>query len=160
MSDHLRRIRDERLDPATTVPQTPTDLAATSTSRTPLTRTRATWFGICVAAVLSIVLFGCMLQSTSGRLVIFAYHGFPWLTYRRAWHPNLQMRGFKEEDTTTTQFDMLVLNDMDCFYLVMDVIDRTLACAAALLRQHMVDKGAEHRAYVRSTGEDLPEVRN
>jgi xylulose-5-phosphate/fructose-6-phosphate phosphoketolase len=102
---------------------------------------------------------------TTDRPVIFAYHGYPWLihrlTYRRAGHSNLHVRGFKEEGTTTTPFDMLVLNDMDRFHLVMDVIDRTpgLARRAAVVRQQMVDKRAEHRAYVRHAGEDLPEVR-
>jgi len=103
---------------------------------------------------------------TTDRPIVFAYHGYPWLihrlTYRRAGHPNLHVRGFKEEGTTTTPFDMLVLNDMDRFHLVMDVIDRTpgLARRAAVLRQQMVDKRAEHRTYVRRTGEDLPEVRD
>jgi xylulose-5-phosphate/fructose-6-phosphate phosphoketolase len=101
---------------------------------------------------------------TTDRPVVFAYHGYPWLihrlTYRRHGHPNLHVRGFKEEGTTTTPFDMLVLNDMDRFHLVMDVIDRVpgLARRAAVLRQQMVDKRAEHHAYVRRTGEDLPEV--
>ena len=72
------------------------------------------------------------------------------------------MRGYKEEGTTTTPFDMVVLNDMDRFHLVMDVIDRVpgLGQRAARLRQHMVDKRAEHRAYIREHGEDLPEVRD
>ncbi|MGA5305993.1 phosphoketolase family protein [Nucisporomicrobium flavum] len=103
---------------------------------------------------------------TTDRPVIMAYHGYPWLihrlTYRRTNHDNLHVRGYKEEGTTTTPFDMLVVNDMDRFHLVMDVIDRVpgLARKAAVLRQHMVDKRAEHRAYVRRTGEDLPEVRD
>ena len=103
---------------------------------------------------------------TTDRPVIFAYHGYPWLihrlTYRRTNHPNIHVRGYKEEGTTTTPFDMLVLNDMDRYHLVMDVIDRVpgLARRAAVLRQQMVDKRAEHRAYVRRTGEDLPEVRD
>jgi xylulose-5-phosphate/fructose-6-phosphate phosphoketolase len=72
------------------------------------------------------------------------------------------VRGYKEEGTTTTPFDMLVLNDMDRFHLVMDVIDRVpgLARRAAMLRQRMVDKRAQHSEYVRETGEDLPEVRD
>ncbi len=103
---------------------------------------------------------------TTDRPVIFAYHGYPWLihrlTYRRTNDPNIHVRGYKEEGTTTTPFDMLVLNDMDRYHLVMDVIDRVpgLARRAAVLRQQMVDKRAEHRAYVRRTGEDLPEVRD
>ncbi|GIF45074.1 phosphoketolase family protein [Actinoplanes xinjiangensis] len=103
---------------------------------------------------------------TTDRPIIMAYHGYPWLihrlTYRRTNHHNLHVRGYKEEGTTTTPFDMLVVNDMDRFHLVMDVIDRVpgLARKAAVLRQQMVDKRAEHRAYVRRTGEDLPEIRD
>jgi xylulose-5-phosphate/fructose-6-phosphate phosphoketolase len=103
---------------------------------------------------------------TSDRPVIFAYHGYPWLihrlTYRRTNHANIHVRGYKEEGTTTTPFDMLVLNDTDRYHLVMDVIDRVpgLARRAAALRQRMVDKRAEHHDYVRRTGEDLPEVRD
>jgi xylulose-5-phosphate/fructose-6-phosphate phosphoketolase len=103
---------------------------------------------------------------TTDRPVIFAYHGYPWLihrlTYRRTNHNNIHVRGYKEEGTTTTPFDMLVLNDMDRYHLVMDVIDRVpgLARKAATLRQRMVDKRVEHRAYVRSTGMDLAEVAN
>jgi xylulose-5-phosphate/fructose-6-phosphate phosphoketolase len=103
---------------------------------------------------------------TTDRPVIFAYHGYPWLihrlTYRRTNHDNIHVRGYKEEGTTTTPFDMLVLNDMDRFHLVMDVIDRVpgLARRAATLRQLMVDKRTEHHDYVRRTGEDLPEVRD
>jgi len=102
---------------------------------------------------------------TTDRPVIFAYHGYPWLihrlTYRRTNHANIHVRGYKEEGTTTTPFDMLVMNDMDRFHLVTDVIDRVpgLARRAASLRQQMVDKRAEHREYTRRTGEDLPEVR-
>jgi xylulose-5-phosphate/fructose-6-phosphate phosphoketolase len=103
---------------------------------------------------------------TTDRPVIFAYHGYPWLihrlTYRRHGHDNLHVRGYKEEGTTTTPFDMLVLNDMDRYHLVMDVIDRVpgLARRAATLRQDMVDRRNRHRAYVRRTGEDLPEITN
>ena len=103
---------------------------------------------------------------TTDRPVIFAYHGYPWLihrlTYRRTNHPDIHVRGYKEEGTTTTPFDMLVRNDMDRYHLVMDVIDRVpgLARRAAVLRQKMVDRRAEHRDYVRRTGEDLPEVRD
>jgi xylulose-5-phosphate/fructose-6-phosphate phosphoketolase len=103
---------------------------------------------------------------TTDRQVIFAYHGYPSLihrlTYRRANHHNIHVRGYKEEGTTTTPFDMLVLNDMDRFHLVIDVIDRVpgLARRAAILRQRMVDKRAQHSEYVRETGEDLPEVRD
>jgi xylulose-5-phosphate/fructose-6-phosphate phosphoketolase len=103
---------------------------------------------------------------TTDRPVIFAYHGYPWLihrlTYRRNGHANLHVRGYKEEGTTTTPFDMLVRNDMDRFHLVIDVIDRVpgLARKAATLRQQMIDQLAGHNEYVRRTGEDLPEVRD
>jgi xylulose-5-phosphate/fructose-6-phosphate phosphoketolase len=103
---------------------------------------------------------------TTDRPVIFAYHGYPWLihrlTYRRIGHPHIHVRGYKEEGTTTTPFDTLVMNDMDRYHLVIDVIDRVpgLARRAAVLRQQMVDKRAEHRAHTRRTGEDLPEVRD
>jgi xylulose-5-phosphate/fructose-6-phosphate phosphoketolase len=101
-----------------------------------------------------------------GRPVIFAYHGYPWLihrlTYRRTGHDNFHVRGYKEEGTTTTPFDMVVMNDMDRFHLVMDVIDRVpgLAMRAGQLRQHMVDTRTRHRAWTREYGEDLPEVSN
>jgi xylulose-5-phosphate/fructose-6-phosphate phosphoketolase len=103
---------------------------------------------------------------TSGRPVIFAYHGYPWLihrlTYRRANHPNIHVRGYKEEGTTTTPFDMVMLNDLDRFHLVMDVIDRVpgLIERAAHLRQHMIDERLRHRAYTREHGDDPPELRN
>jgi xylulose-5-phosphate/fructose-6-phosphate phosphoketolase len=103
---------------------------------------------------------------TTDKPVIFAYHGYPWLihrlTYRRTNHHEIHVRGYKEEGTTTTPFDMLVLNDMDRFHLVIDVIDRVpgLARRAATVRQAMVDKRTEHHDYVRQTGEDLPEVRD
>ena len=103
---------------------------------------------------------------TTDRPVIFAFHGYPSLihrlTYRRNNHHNLHVRGYKEEGTTTTPFDMLVLNDMDRFHLVIDVIDRVpgLARRAAVLRQQMVDKRAEHHDYIRRTGDDLPEIRD
>jgi xylulose-5-phosphate/fructose-6-phosphate phosphoketolase len=103
---------------------------------------------------------------TTDRPVIFAYHGYPTLihrlTYRRHGHHNLHVRGYKEEGTTTTAFDMLVINDMDRFHLVIDVIDRVpgLARKAAVVRQKMVDLRAEHHAYIRRTGEDLPIVRD
>ena len=101
---------------------------------------------------------------TTDRPVIFAYHGYPWLihrlTYRRAGHANIHVRGYKEEGTTTTPFDMVVMNDMDRFHLVMDVIDRVpgLSRNAAWLRQEMADTRVRHRAWTREHGEDLPEV--
>jgi xylulose-5-phosphate/fructose-6-phosphate phosphoketolase len=103
---------------------------------------------------------------TTDRPVIFAYHGYPWLihrlTYRRTGHAHFHVRGYKEEGTTTTPFDMVVINDMDRFHLVMDVIDRVpgLARRAATVRQELVDKRAAHRVYVREHGEDLPEIRD
>jgi xylulose-5-phosphate/fructose-6-phosphate phosphoketolase len=101
-----------------------------------------------------------------GRPIIFAYHGYPWLihrlTYRRDAHDDMHVRGYIEEGTTTTPFDMVVMNNMDRFHLVMDVIDRVpgLAVRAADLRQQMVDSRARHWAWVREHGEDMPEVRN
>ncbi|MGW4213582.1 phosphoketolase family protein [Lentzea sp. NPDC004789] len=103
---------------------------------------------------------------TADRPVIFAYHGYPWLihrlTYRRTNHHNLHVRGYKEEGTTTTPFDMLVLNDMDRYRLVIDVIDRVpgLGPKAARLRQLMQDQRTRHHAWIREHGEDLPEVRD
>ena len=97
---------------------------------------------------------------------IFAYHGYPWLihrlTYRRANHHNVHVRGYKEEGTTTTPFDMVMLNDMDRYHLVIDVIDRVpgLGPRAAGLRQHMVDERLRLRAYTREHGDDAPEVRD
>jgi xylulose-5-phosphate/fructose-6-phosphate phosphoketolase len=101
---------------------------------------------------------------TPDKPVIFAYHGYPWiihrLTYRRRGHGNLHVRGYKEEGTTTTPFDMVMLNDLDRFHLVMDVIDRVpgLASSAGNLRQEMHDKRITCRAYTREHGEDAPEI--
>lgn len=101
---------------------------------------------------------------TKDRPVIFAYHGYPWLihrlTYRRSNHANLHVRGYKEEGSTTTPFDMAVRNDIDRFHLVGDVIDRVrgLAETAAHLRQAMRDKRIEHRHYIAQYGEDMPEI--
>jgi xylulose-5-phosphate/fructose-6-phosphate phosphoketolase len=103
---------------------------------------------------------------TDGRPVIFAFHGYPWLihrlTYRRAGHDHLHVRGYKEEGTTTTPFDMVMLNDLDRFHLVMDVIDRVpgLGEREAHLRQHMADERLRHRAHTREHGEDSPDVRD
>jgi xylulose-5-phosphate/fructose-6-phosphate phosphoketolase len=103
---------------------------------------------------------------TADRPVVFAYHGYPRLihelTYRRANHRNVHVRGYKEEGTTTTPFDMVMLNDLDRFHLVMDVIDRvpTLGATASDVREAMVAKRAEARAYTRAAGDDLPEVRD
>ncbi len=101
---------------------------------------------------------------TSDRPVIFAYHGYPWLihrlTYRRQGHSNIHVRGYKEEGTTTTPFDMVMLNDLDRYHLVMDVIDRVpgLGSRAAGLRQRMSDARLEARMYAREHGEDIPAV--
>ena len=101
---------------------------------------------------------------TTAQPVIFAYHGYPLLihrlTYRRSNHHNLHVRGYKEEGTTTTPFDMVMLNDLDRFHLVMDVIDRVpgLGERAAHLRQRMIDDRLRHRAYTREHGEDPPEL--
>jgi len=98
--------------------------------------------------------------------VIFAYHGYPWLIhrliYRRHGHDNFHVRGYKEEGTTTTPFDMVMLNDLDRFHLVMDVIDRVpgLAGSAGHVRQLMEDKRITCRAYTREAGEDAPEIRD
>jgi xylulose-5-phosphate/fructose-6-phosphate phosphoketolase len=103
---------------------------------------------------------------TTDKPVIFAYHGYPWLihrlTYRRHNHDNIHVRGYIEEGTTTTPFDMVVLNNLDRFHLVMDVIDRvpSLGSRAVELRQYLADQRLRHRAYVTEYGEDLPEVRN
>jgi len=103
---------------------------------------------------------------TSDKPVIFAYHGYPWLihrlTYRRTNHPNIHVRGYKEEGTTTTPFDMAMLNDIDRYHLVMDVIDRvpSLGSRAAHIRQEMVDKRLHARQYTRDHGQDAPEILN
>jgi xylulose-5-phosphate/fructose-6-phosphate phosphoketolase len=103
---------------------------------------------------------------TRDRPVLFAYHGYPWLihrlTYRRANHGNLHVRGYKEEGTTTTPFDMVMLNDLDRFHLVKDVIDRVpgLGSRAAHLRQEMIDRRLEARAWTRQHGDDHPDVRD
>ncbi|WP_159795993.1 phosphoketolase family protein [Puerhibacterium puerhi] len=103
---------------------------------------------------------------TTDKPVIFAYHGYPWLihrlTYRRHGHQNIHARGYKEEGTTTTPFDMVMLNDLDRYHLVIDVIDRvpSLRSKAAGLRQEMQDARLRARAWTREHGEDIPEVRD
>ncbi|MGB3481448.1 MAG: phosphoketolase family protein [Mycobacterium sp.] len=103
---------------------------------------------------------------TADKPVIFAYHGYPWLihrlTYRRTGHSNIHVRGYKEEGTTTTPFDMVMLNDLDRYHLVIDVIDRvpSLQSRCATLRQAMVDKRLAAREYTRAHGDDIPEVRD
>ncbi|MGH7314608.1 MAG: phosphoketolase family protein [Candidatus Rokuibacteriota bacterium] len=102
---------------------------------------------------------------TTDKPIIFAFHGYPWLihrlTYRRTNHRNLHVRGYKEEGTTTTPFDMVVRNDLDRFHLVADVIDRVpgLQATAAYAKQTIRDKLIEHRQYIERYGEDMPEVR-
>jgi len=103
---------------------------------------------------------------TADRPIVFAYHGYPWLihrlTYRRNGHANLHVRGYKEEGTTTTPFDMVMLNDLDRFKLVIDVIDQVhwLRSGQANLRQKMVDARLSAREYTRSHGEDDPAIRD
>ncbi|MEP6681824.1 MAG: hypothetical protein ABJA35_01135 [Parafilimonas sp.] len=102
---------------------------------------------------------------TKNKPVIFAFHAYPWLihrlTYRRTNHHNIHVRGYKEEGTITTPFDMTVLNEMDRFDLVQDVIDRLpqLGDTASYLKQEMKDKLIEHRNYIRENGIDMIEVR-
>jgi xylulose-5-phosphate/fructose-6-phosphate phosphoketolase len=103
---------------------------------------------------------------TTDRPVIFAYHGYPWLihrlTYRRNNHPNIHVRGYIEEGTTTTPFDMVMLNNLDRFHLVMDVIDRVpgLGSKAAHIRQRMEDERLRHRQHTRDHGQDAPDILN
>ena len=104
---------------------------------------------------------------TRAKPVVFAYHGYPWLihrlTYRRANHDNLHVRGYKEEGTTTTPFDMVMLNDLDRFHLVIDVVDRVPRPRrehAAHLRQEMQERRLAARAYTRAHGDDDPEIRD
>jgi xylulose-5-phosphate/fructose-6-phosphate phosphoketolase len=102
---------------------------------------------------------------TSDKPIIFAYHGYPWLihrlTYRRTNHSNLHVRGYKEEGTTTTPFDMAVLNDVDRFHLVGDVVDRVpkIGDTRAYVKQTLRDKLIEHKQYIAAHGEDMPEIR-
>jgi xylulose-5-phosphate/fructose-6-phosphate phosphoketolase len=103
---------------------------------------------------------------TKDRPIIFAFHGYPWLihrlTYRRTNHGNLHVRGYKEEGTTTTPFDMAVLNELDRFHLAGDVIDRVpaLGSAAAYAKQEIRDRLLRHRQHIHRHGEDLPEIRD
>ena len=103
---------------------------------------------------------------TKDKPVVFAFHGYPWLvhrlTYRRTNHENMHVRGYKEEGTITTYFDMTVLNDLDRFHLVQDVINRLpqLESKGAWLKQLMKDKLIEHKQYIDNYGQDMPEIRN
>jgi xylulose-5-phosphate/fructose-6-phosphate phosphoketolase len=104
------------------------------------------------------------LLFTADKPIIFAYHGYPWLihrlAYRRTNHANLHVRGYKEEGTTTTPFDMVVRNDLDRFHLVSDVMQRvaSLADRAPQVKQMMRDKLSAHQAYITRYGCDMPEV--
>jgi xylulose-5-phosphate/fructose-6-phosphate phosphoketolase len=103
---------------------------------------------------------------TKDKPIIFAFHGYPWLihrlTYRRTNHDNIHVRGYKEEGTTTTPFDMCVLNDLDRFHLVSDVIDRVpkLGARAAYAKQAIRDRLLEHQEYIARYGDDMPEIAN
>ena len=102
---------------------------------------------------------------TTDKPIIFAFHGYPWLihrlTYRRNGHANIHVRGYKEEGTTTTPFDMCVINDIDRFHLANDVIDRTpgLAARCAYIKQEIRDVLVDHREYIRVHGDDMPEIK-
>jgi len=102
---------------------------------------------------------------TADKPIVFAFHGYPWLihrlTYRRTNHDNLHVRGYKEEGTTTTPFDMAVLNELDRFHLAADVIDRVpgLGSKGAYLKQFIRDRLVEHKQYISAHGQDMPEIR-
>ncbi|MGA3020298.1 MAG: phosphoketolase, partial [Bryobacteraceae bacterium] len=103
---------------------------------------------------------------TRDKPIIFAFHGYPWLihrlTYRRANHQQMHVRGYKEEGTTTTPFDMVVLNDLDRFHLAGDVVDRVpgLGSRVAYFKQYLRDKLMDHTSYIHIHGEDMPEIRD
>jgi xylulose-5-phosphate/fructose-6-phosphate phosphoketolase len=103
---------------------------------------------------------------TTDKPIVFAYHGYPWLihrlAYRRTNHPNLHVRGYKEEGTTSTPFDMVVMNDVDRFHLAIDVIDRVprLKERAVYLKQFFRSKLIDHKQYIQMHGEDMPEIRD
>jgi xylulose-5-phosphate/fructose-6-phosphate phosphoketolase len=103
---------------------------------------------------------------TRDKPIIFAYHGYPTLihrlTYRRTNHENLHVRGYKEEGTTTTPFDMTVLNDLDRFHLAADVVDRVprLQRVGAHFKQFLRDRLTEHKEYIMEYGDDMPEIKN
>jgi xylulose-5-phosphate/fructose-6-phosphate phosphoketolase len=102
---------------------------------------------------------------TRDKPIVFAYHGYPWLihrlTYRRTNHDNLHVRGYKEEGTITTAFDMAVLNDLDRYHLAMDTVDRLpqLGSKVAYIKQALHEKLVDHKQYIYRYGEDMPEIR-
>jgi xylulose-5-phosphate/fructose-6-phosphate phosphoketolase len=103
---------------------------------------------------------------TKDKPIIFAFHGYPWLihrlTYRRTNHENLHVRGYKEEGTITTAFDMTVLNDIDRYHLVIDAVNRLpqTGSQGVYLKQQLQDKLIEHKHYIEKFGEDMPEIRD
>ncbi len=103
---------------------------------------------------------------TADKPIVFAFHGYPWLihrlTYRRTNHCNLHVRGYKEQGTTTTPFDMVVLNEMDRFHLAGDAIDRVprLTDRAGHVKQLIRDRLVEHRLYIEKYGQDMPDIRD
>ena len=103
---------------------------------------------------------------TTDTPIIFAFHGYPWLihrlTYRRTNHVNIHVRGYKEEGTITTAFDMTVLNELDRFHLAMDAIDRLPRTGdkGLYLKQQLEDKLIKHKQYIDKYGDDMPEIRN
>jgi len=103
---------------------------------------------------------------TKDKPIVFAFHGYPWLihrlTYKRTNHDNLHVRGYKEEGTTTTPFDMVVLNDLDRFHLALDVVSRVprLENVHAYIRQMIEAKLLEHKRYIQTYGDDMPEIRD
>ena len=124
-----------------------------------------------LAAAAASIRTGCRTHDfdalfTTDKPIIFAFHGYPWLihrlTYRRNGHSNLHVRGYKEEGTTSTPFDMCVMNDIDRFHLVGDVIDRVpkLGARAAYAKQAIRDRLIEHKQYIARYGDDMPEIAN
>jgi xylulose-5-phosphate/fructose-6-phosphate phosphoketolase len=103
---------------------------------------------------------------TKEKPVIFAYHGYPWLIHRLPYtcsnHPNFHVRGYKEEGSTTTPFDMAVRNDIDRFHLVLDVIDRVpkLGASAVYVKQEMRERLIEHKRFIAEHGADMPEIQD
>ena len=148
-----------RLTPMSTVPAAD-DMAYLSTDRSGRYLFGASYFG----DKISVNAIGAQGEISAKPLHVIPT-GYPWLihrlTYRRTNHHNLHVRGYKEEGTTTTPFDMVFLNDMDRFHLAADVIERVgLGSAAAYAKQAILEKRIEHTAYIRRYGEDMPEIRD